>query len=107
MDIFSTQRDRIQSQNTNPASDSAPAFSKPGSSSVQPFRKDKVQKVDIFESRTQAVHDLGELLPLKTKQLDKYGHLLDHKSNFYWHHQMVQSLLWMQSNKEKDNPGLN
>ncbi len=39
--------------------------------------------------------------------MDKYGHVLDPKSNLYRRHQMVQSFLWMQLNKEKDNPGLN
>ena len=102
VDMFSIQRNRNQSHNINPTSDAAPA-----PSPVQPLRKDKVQKVEKLESQTQAVHDLGELLRLKTKQLDNYGHLLDHKSNFYRRHQMVQSFLWMQLNKEKDNPGLN
>lgn len=61
----------------------------------------------LFELRTRAVHDLTDLLRLKTKQMDTYGHVLDPKSNFYHCHQMVQSFLWMQVNKEKDNPGLN
>ena len=84
VDMFSIQCDRNQSHNTDPISDSAPA-----SSPVQPLRKDKVQKVETFESRTQAVYDLRELLQLKTKQFDRCGHLLDHKSNFYRRYQMV------------------
>ena len=48
-----------------------------------------------LESQTRAVHHLSELLRLKTTQIDKYGHVLDHKSNLYRWHQMVQSFLWM------------
>ena len=61
----------------------------------------------LFEKQTQAAHDLGELLRLKTKQMDRYEYLLDLKSNFHRRHQMVQSFLWMQWSKEKDNPCLN
>ena len=60
-----------------------------------------------FELQTQAAHDLGELLRLKTQQMDKYGYELTPKSNYYRRHQMVMSFLWMQLNKEKDNPQLN
>ena len=60
-----------------------------------------------FELQTRAAHDLGELLRLKTRQMDKYGYELSHKSNYYRRHQMVRSFLWMQLNKEKDNPQLN
>ena len=60
-----------------------------------------------FELQTRAAHDLGELLRLKTRQIDKYGYELSHKSNFYRRHQMVRSFLWMQLNKEKNNPQLN
>ena len=59
-----------------------------------------------FESQTQAVYDLSELLHLKTVQIDKYGHVLDYKSNSYRKHQMVQSFLCIQLNKN-DNLGLN
>ena len=59
------------------------------------------------EAQIRAAHDLGELLRLKTAQTNRYGHILGHKSNFYCRHQRVQSFLWMQFNKEKDNPGLN
>ncbi len=50
----------------------------------------------LFEKRTRAEHDLGKLLRLKTKQMDRYMHVLDLKSNLYRPHQMVQSFLWMQ-----------
>ncbi len=60
-----------------------------------------------FESQTQAAQDLDELLRLKPVQMDRYEHVLDHKSNLHLQHQVVQSFLWMQLNKEKDNPGLN
>lgn len=49
---------------------------------------------------------MGELLRLKTRQIDTYGHVLEPKSNLYSRHQIVQSFLWMQLNKEKDNLGL-
>ncbi len=39
--------------------------------------------------------------------MDRYWHVLDLKSNFYRRHQMIQSFLWMQLSKKKDNPGLN
>lgn len=32
-----------------------------------------------LESQTRAAQDLGELLRLKTVQMDRYGHVLDHK----------------------------
>ena len=83
VDMFSIQRERNQFHNTNLTSDSVLASSPPASSLVQPLKKDKVQKVEILELRAQAIHNLCQLLRLKTKQLNKYGHLLDHKSNFY------------------------
>ena len=52
-------------------------------------------------------HDLEELLHLKTQQIDKYGYEMSPKSNYYRCHQMVRIFLWMQLNKEKDNPQLN
>ena len=61
----------------------------------------------LLELQTRAVYNLTNLLRLKTKQLDIYKHVLDPKSNFYCHYQMVQSFLWIQLNKEKNNPGLN
>ena len=60
-----------------------------------------------FESQTRVLHNLSELLLLETVQMNKYMQVLDHKSNFYRRHQMVQSFLKMQFNKKKDNPGLN
>lgn len=61
----------------------------------------------LVESQTRAIHDLTKLLRLKTKQKDTYERVLNPKSNFYCCHQMVQSFLWMQLNKKKDNPDLN
>ena len=67
-----------------------------------------IQKVETrVELQTQAAHDVGELLRLKTQQMDKYGYELSPKSNYYCRHQMVRSFLWIQLNKEKDNPQLN
>lgn len=39
------------------------------------------QVKSLFERQTQVVHDLGELLRFKTKQIDKYEHILDSKTN--------------------------
>ena len=60
-----------------------------------------------FELRVQAAHDLGELLRLNTQQIEKYGQELSPKSSYLRRHQMMRSFLWMQLNKEKDNPHLN
>lgn len=45
--------------------------------------------------------ELDELLRCKTEQMSKYRHVLAHKSNYYRRHQMIQSFLWMQPNREK------
>ena len=37
----------------------------------------------MFEAQTQAAHDLGDLLHLKTEQINRYGHILGHISSFY------------------------
>lgn len=57
-----------------------------------------------LEAQTRAVHDLVDFLRLKTVQMDKYGCELDHKSNSYWNSDGTK--VFMDSNKEKDNPGL-
>lgn len=50
----------------------------------------KMKKMETkIELRTQAAHDLGELLRLKTKQIKKYGHELTFKSSYYRRHQLV------------------
>ena len=77
------QHDRNQFYNTNIISSSISASFLPSSFLIQPLKKDKIQEVEIFELQTQAIHDLSKLLRLKTKQLNKYKYLLDHKSNFY------------------------
>ena len=61
----------------------------------------------LFEAETRAAHGLGELLRLKTNQIDRYGHVSDYKSNLYRRHQMVQSFLLKQLSKDKDNADLN
>lgn len=67
-----------------------------------------VKKLETkFELQGQAVHDLGELLYLKTQQIDKYGYELSHNASYYRRNQMVRCFLWMQLSKEKDNPFLN
>ena len=71
VDMFSIQRKRIESHDTNPIPDVALA-----SPRTQALRGDKIQKVEtLFESRTRAIHDLSKLLRLKTQQLDRSGHL--------------------------------
>lgn len=100
---FSAQHNKNQSHNKDVIPDIAPAASLP-----QTLKEGKLQQVEtLFEKQTQASHDLGELLRLKTKQIDKYGHVLDSKSNLYCRQQMIRSFLWMKLNKEKDNSGLN
>ena len=55
-----------------------------------------INKVETkFELQTQAAHDLGELLRLKTQQIDKYGYELSYQSSYYRHHQMIRCFLWM------------
>ena len=49
----------------------------------------------MIESQTRAVHELGELLRLKTEQINKYRQILAPKSNYYRWHQMIQSFLWV------------
>ena len=42
------------------------------------------------------------MLRLKTEQMNKYGYTLAPRSNHYRRHQIIQSFLWMQLNKEKN-----
>ena len=100
VDMFSARSNKNQSLDKGPLSTPLPA-PPPSKSS-----KRKVKETQ-FESQTWAAQDLGELLRLKTVQMDRYGHVLNHKSNLHLRNQMVQSFLWMQLNKKKDNPGLN
>ena len=103
VEMFSFQYNKHQPHNKDVIPNIAPAAPPP-----QTLKEGKLQKVEtLFKKKIRAVHDLGELLRLKTKQINKYGHVLDLKSNLYCRHQMVQSFLWMQLNKEKDNPDLN
>ncbi len=44
---------------------------------------EKKIKKTWFELQTQVVHNLSKLLRLKTVQMDKYGYVLDTKSNLY------------------------
>lgn len=85
VDIFPTQLNKNQFSGKGPLPN-LPAVSPPKIS------KEKVRETR-FKSQTRAVHDLGELLCLKTAQIDRYGHVLDYKSNLYLRHQMVDSFL--------------
>ncbi len=100
VDMFSVQFNKTQSQDELVLSTSLPAI-------FSPKNTGKEVRETLFEFQTRVVHDLSELLRLKTVQIDKYGHVLDYKLNLYRRHQMVQSFLWMQLNKKKDNPRLN
>lgn len=85
VDIFPTQLNKNQFSGKGPLP-TLPAVSPPKIS------KEKVRETR-FKSQTRAVHDLGELLCLKTVQIDRYGHVLDYKPNLYLRHQMVNSFL--------------
>ena len=65
---------------------------------------------EVFENKetikARAVHDLSELMRLKTEQLKQYGAVFIPQSNLYLRHKMVQSFLWMQLRQETDNPGI-
>ena len=98
VEMFSTQHSKHQSHNND-----VTPYIPPAASLSQTLQQVK----SLFKRQTQAAHNLGELLRLKTQQIDKYGYVLDSKSNLYCRHQIVQSFLWMQLNKEKDNPRLN
>lgn len=101
--------DMFSAQSNKTLSTSSPAFPSPASPSpaiLSPKSSTRKGKETRGELQTQAAQELGELLRLKTVQMSRYGHVLDPKSNLYLRHQMVQSFLWMQLNKEKDNPGL-
>ncbi len=101
--MFSAHRDKNRSHDKDVTPDAASVAPPP-----KTLKERRLQKVKtLFEKQTRAAHDLGELLRLKTKQKDRYWHVLDLESNLYLRHQMVQSFLWMQLSKEKDNPGLN
>ena len=100
VDMFSAQFNKNQSRDERVLSTSLPAI-------FSPKNTGKEAKKTRFESQTRAVHDLSESLRLKIIQMDKYSHVLDHKSNFYWRYQIVQSFLWLKLNKKKDNSGLN
>ncbi len=101
--MFSAQRDKNQSHDKDVTLNAAWVAFPP-----KTLKEGRLQKVEtLFEKQTWVAHDLSKLLRFKTKQIDRYYHVFDLKSNFNRRHQMVQSFLWMQLSKEKDNPGLN
>ena len=71
---------------------------------IEKDNKEVSENTETIKAR--AVHDLSELMRLKTEQLKKYGAVLIPQSNLYLRHQMVQSFLWMQLRQETDNPGV-
>ena len=75
--MFSAQHNKHQSHNKD-----VTPYIPPAASPSQTLQQVK----SLFEKQTQVAHDLGELLRLKTKQIDKYGHVSDSKSNLYRRH---------------------
>ncbi len=91
VEIFSAHRDENQSHDKDVMSDAASIAPPP-----KTLKEEGLQKVEtLFEKQTRAAHDLGRLLCLKTKQMDRYWQVLDLKLNLYRRHQMVKSFLWM------------
>ncbi len=101
--MFSAHRNKNQFHDKDVTPDVASVA--PSSKTLKEGRLQKVET--LFEKQTQAAHDLGKLLHLKTKQMDRYWQVLDLKSNLYCRHQMVLHFLLMKLSKEKDNLGLN
>lgn len=62
MNIYSIQQNKNQSHNIKSISNTVLSFSL-----IQPLKKDKIQKMEKLKSQTQARHNLGKLLQLKTK----------------------------------------
>ena len=87
--MFSSQYNKNQSCNQNTISNFALL---PPLSTELKGKKFQVVRI-LFKLQIWAVHDLTNLLYLKTKQLDIYKYVLDLKLNFYHCHQMVQSFL--------------
>lgn len=101
--MFSAQHKKNEGHHSPLPSDpsSSPVLSQSSSTKM-------IKKVESkFELQTQAAHDLGELLRLKTQQIYKYGYELSLKSSYYCCYQIVRCFWWMQLNKKKDNRQLN
>lgn len=98
IEIVSAQFNKNNSDRTNPTPSSLLSFPAPKSLQKRGLKKGETEA----ELRTQVVKDLEELLRRKTEQINKHGHILAPKSNYYRRHQMVQSFLWMSLNKEKN-----
>lgn len=89
VEMFSTYHDKNQFHDKDVMLDIASVTLPP-----KTLKEGRLQKKEtLFEKQTRVVYDLGKLLHLKTKQIDRYGHILDSKSNFYCRHQMIQSFL--------------
>lgn len=56
-----------------------------------------------IEIQLKTSQDLKDLLQHKTKQVTAYKKIILINSNWHWRHQMVQSFLWLQENKDQDN----
>ena len=89
VEMFSANRDKNQSHDKDVTPDAVSVALPP-----KALKEGRLQKVEmLFEKQTRAAHNLGELLHLQTKQMVRYRHVLDMKSNLYRRHQIVQSFL--------------
>ena len=80
--MFSAHRDKNQSHDKDVTADVKSVAPPP-----KTLKEERLQKVEtLFEKQTWAEHDLGKLLHLKTKQMDRFRHVLDLKSNLYCRH---------------------
>ena len=82
--MFSARIKKNQPPDVHVSSTSLPAI-------FPPKNTEKKIRETRSKSQTRAVHDLGELFCLKTVQMDKYGHVLNPKSNLYQRYEMGQS----------------
>ena len=76
VDMFSAQSNKSRSPDKG-------LLPTPSSVVFPPKCSKREVKETRLESQTRAAHDLGELLRLKTVQMDRYGHVLDPKSNLH------------------------
>lgn len=83
--MFSSQHNKNQSYNQDIISNFVPMLFLSSKLKRKNFQIIKI----LFKLQTQVVYDLTDLLLLKTKQLNKYKHILDSKLTFYYYYQIV------------------
>lgn len=81
--MFSAQSNKNQSSDISPS----PAILRAAVVFSQKTSEKKVKETQL-KSQTRAVYNLGKLSRPKTVQMD-YGYVLDHKSNLYLRHQLI------------------